>query len=272
MGSNPDERARLDALARYAIVDTPPEDAFDRITGLAARLLDAPVAMMSFVDADRVWFKSTHGADVTEIPRSHGMCSVTITRDHPYLVSDLTADPKWSRSSLVTRDPGARSYVGAPLTTADGHRLGGIFVLDDRTRQPTPQELATLEDLASITMHQLDLRLAALGESPESGGANAQATTEGPVAWEDPPERKVRAAEEWEPLLRHVAQRVGHWAKLRHYDGETSAYRAAAQLRKRDDLPPGHWEFLARRDSAGGSNLFARVSGTRPDSRETRSP
>lgn len=83
------------------------------------------------------------------------------------------------------------------------------------------------------------------------------------VAWEDPPERKAKPSEEWTPLLNQVARRVGHWAKLRHYDGETSAYRAAAQLRKRDDLPPGHWEFLARRDSDGGSNLFARVTGAK---------
>ena len=255
------EQARLDALARYAILDTPPEEAFDRITALTARLMAAQVAMMSFVDADRVWVKSTHGADLTEITREQSMCSMTITRRDPYLVRDLTVDPKWRDSPLVTSELEVRFYAGAPLTTADGHNVGTLCALDPAPREATADELQTLKDLASIAMNQLELRVSALSDDPQTGGRDDDGAVDGPVAWEDPPERKVKPSEEWAPLLNHVAQRVGHWAKLRHYDGETSAYRAAAQLRRRDDLPPGHWEFLARRDSEGGSNLFARVTG-----------
>ena len=247
------EEARIAAVARYSVLDTEREEAFDHITALAARLLDAPISLMSIVDSDRIWVKSSHGVDVKELTRTKGMCSATILSDQPYLVTDAAAHPEWRDSPLVAKE-GVRFYAGAPLRTPDGHALGGLSVADRKPRQATADELATLEDLASLAMHQLELRLSARPPAAESPG----------VSWEDPPQSKVRAAEDWAPLLAHIAQRPGHWAKLRHYDGETSAYRAAAQLRKRDDLPKGHWEFLARRAADGGSDLFARVSAESP--------
>ena len=264
-GLKPDnEQARLAAVARYAILDTGREEVFDRLTALTARLLATTGAMMSFVDADRVWVKSALGVDVRELPREHSMCSVTITREEPYLVTDASADPRWKESPLVAGDFGLRFYAGAPLRTADGFNLGGLCVVDSKPRQATSAELETLEDLASIAMHQLDLRLAALGEPAPVEEASDT------ISWEDPPQRKVRPPEEWGPLLAQVSQRPGHWAKLRHYTGETSAYRAAAQLRERDDLPRGHWEFLARRAPEGGSDLFARVSAAEPKDKKRK--
>ncbi|HUR50275.1 MAG TPA: GAF domain-containing protein [Acidimicrobiales bacterium] len=247
------EEARLAAVRRYGILDTESEEVFDRLTALAARLMDAPISMMSIVDSDRVWVKSRQGTDVEVVERAHGICSGTILTDEPYVISDATVDERWQAIPLVT-DGGLRFYAGAPLRTADGYALGALMVADVKPRDATAKELETLQDLASVAMHQLDLRLAALG--------NPTATDEVPdaISWEDPPQRKVRPPEEWAPLLAQVLQRPGHWAKLRHYSGETSAYRAAAQLRDRDDLPEGHWEFLARRSPEGGSDLFARVS------------
>lgn len=257
------ERARLAAVLRYGILDTEREEVFDRLTALASRLMDAPIAMMSIVNSDRVWVKSRQGTDLETIDREDGMCSLTILTDKPYVIADLSTDERWRESPLVT-EGGLRFYAGAPLRTADGHALGALSVADLKPRQTTPQELETLEDLASIAMHQLDLRLAARGEDPAPDEAPDS------VSWEDPPQRKVRPAEEWAPLLAQVSQRPGHWAKLRHYSGETSAYRAAAQLRDRDDLPEGHWEFLARRSPEGGSDLFARVSAAEARDRRRR--
>ena len=258
------EQARLAAVARYGILDTEREEAFDRLTALTARLLDAPGAMMSFVDAERVWVKSALGVEVTEVRRDQSPCAVTIMNDKPFLVPDASADPQWKDSPLVT-DAGLRFYAGAPLKTSDGFNLGGLCVVATEPRHATDAELRTLEDLASIAVHQLDLRLAALGEA-----APAEETSE-TISWEDPPQRKVRPPEEWGPLLAQVSQRPGHWAKLRHYSGETSAYRAASQLRERDDLPQGHWEFLARRSPEGGSDLFARVSAAEAKDRKRKS-
>ena len=258
------EEARLAAVARYGILDTGHEEVFDRLTALTARLLDAPGAMMSFVDAERVWIKSAKGVELREVSRRDSPCAMTIMRDEPYLVPDAAADPQWKDSPLVAGDFGLRFYAGAQLRTSDGFNLGGLCVIDQQPREATSAELQTLEDLASIAMHQLDLRLAALGELP-----GVEEPSEA-ISWEDPPQRKVRPPEEWAPLLAQVSQRPGHWAKLRHYTGETSAYRAAAQLRDRDDLPEGHWEFLARRSPEGGSDLFARVSAAEARDRKRR--
>lgn len=254
------EAARLAAVARYGILDTDREEAFDRLTALTARLLDAPAAMMSIVDSERVWVKSALGLELQEVPRHEAMCAMTILQDRPYQVADASADPRWKDTPLVAGEAGIRFYAAAQLRTSDGFNLGGLCVIDQRPRKATPQELETLEDLASLAMHQLDLRLAALGESESKAPAEE-------ISWEDPPQRKVRPPEEWAPLLDQVAQRPGHWAKLRHYDGETSAYRAAAQLRERTDLPEGHWEFLARRSPEGGSDLFSRLSASKPTDR-----
>lgn len=247
------EEARLAAVRRYEILDTAQEEVFDRLTALAARLIDAPIALLSIVDSDRVWVKSRLGTDVRAVARDQGLCAQAILEAGPYVVADAAADEQWRDSPLVT-DEGLRFYAGAALRTKDGLALGALAVGGLKPRQATPQELETLEDLASIAMHQLDLRLATLADAPAADEVPDS------VSWEDPPQRKVRPAEEWEPLLAQVAQRPGHWAKLRHYSGETSAYRAAAQLRDRDDLPDGHWEFLARRSPEGGSDLFARIS------------
>ena len=261
MGAIPtDEEARLAAVARYEILDTEREEVFDRLTALTARLLNAPKAMMSIVDESRIWLKSAQGVDLAELPRGQMMCEQTISQDTPYAVNDASEDPRW-RTSPAVEKMGVRFYAGAPLKTSDGHRLGGLCVIDSQPRRATPKELETLEDLASLAMNQLDLRLAALGESRSDAEEAPLAEV---ISWEDPPQRKVRPPEEWAPLLAHVAQRPGHWAKLRHYEGETSAYRAAAQLRERDDLPAGHWEFLARRSSGGGSDLFARLTAAQP--------
>lgn len=259
-----DEPARVAAVARYGILDTEPEEAFDRLTALTARLLDAPGAMMSFVDSDRVWVKSAQGLSIREVRREHSPCAMTIMQDEPYLVPDASVDPHWKDSPLVAGEMRLRFYAGAPLKTADGFNLGGLCVVASEPRHVTAAELRTLEDLASIAVHQLDLRVAALGETAPVEEAPET------ISWENPPQRKVRPPEEWGPLLSQVSQRPGHWAKLRHYSGETSAYRAAAQLRERDDLPPGHWEFLARRSPEGGSDLFARVSAPDPKDRKRK--
>lgn len=257
------EEARLAAVRRYGILDTAEEEVFDRLTALAARLIDTPIALLSIVDSDRVWVKSRLGTDIEAVERGQGLCSRAILEAEPYVVADAAADEQWRDSPLVANE-GLRFYAAAPLRTQDGLALGALAVGGLEPRVVTPQELVTLEDLASIAMHQLDLRLAALGDAP------APDEVPDTISWEDPPQRKVRPPEEWAPLLAQVSQRPGHWAKLRHYSGETSAYRAAAQLRDRDDLPEGHWEFLARRSPEGGSDLFARVSAADAADRKRR--
>ena len=151
----------MDAVRRYDVLDTPPDGAFDRITAIAARLFDVPIAIVSIVDEDRIWFKSHHGLDTDEIGIDPGLCSSAIMHEAPWIVEDALVDPRTLANPLVAGDFGLRFYAGAPLRTHDGHRLGTLCVLGFEPRAVTANEAATLEDLAAVVMDELELRLAA---------------------------------------------------------------------------------------------------------------
>ncbi|MGR8010501.1 PP2C family protein-serine/threonine phosphatase [Streptomyces hypolithicus] len=161
---HPDEAGRIAAVRRYDILDTPPDGAFDRVAAMAARLLDVPVASVTIVDSDRIWFKTAHGLEgVSEIGRDLGLCASAILRDDALVISDALADPVACSNPLVAGPMGVRFYAAAPITTADGHRLGTVNVLDTRPRLISAADTATLADLAAIVMDELELRLSALG-------------------------------------------------------------------------------------------------------------
>jgi two-component sensor histidine kinase len=158
---SPDEAQRLAAVQRYDILDTPPDGAFDRVTRIAARLFSVPISIVSIVDEDRIWFKSHHGLDVKEIPRSPGLCASAILDNRPWILSDAKADPRSRTNPLVAGDFGLRFYAGVPLRTHDGHNLGTLCVIDREPRAITDDQLAQLTDLAAIVMDELELRLSA---------------------------------------------------------------------------------------------------------------
>ena len=156
-----DEEGRLAAIRRYDILDTPPDGTFDRITALAARLFGVPIAIVSIVDSDRIWFKSHHGLDVDQIDREPGLCASAILHDGPWLVEDAAVDPRTLANPLVAGDFGLRFYAGVPLRTGDGYSLGTLCVIDRERREATEAELATLADLAAVVVDELELRLSA---------------------------------------------------------------------------------------------------------------
>jgi len=164
MEITPDEPERLAAVRRYAILDTPPDGAFDRVCALASRFFDVPFASVTIVDEERIWFKASVGLDATEIPRSPGLCGSAILRSEPYLITDCTADPRSAGNPLVEGELGVRFYAAAPIVTSDGHRLGTVNVIDTKPRATTDEELQTLHELAAIVMDELELRLSAIRE------------------------------------------------------------------------------------------------------------
>ena len=160
----PDEESRIDAVRRYDILDTPPDGAFDRITALAARLFDVPIAIVSVVDTDRIWFKSRHGLpDVSEIDRVPGLCASAILQNGPWIVDDAATDVRTLANPLVAGDFGLRFYAGVPLTTSDGFNLGTLCVIDFEPRMVTTSDVANLVDLAALVMDELELRLVTRG-------------------------------------------------------------------------------------------------------------
>ena len=161
-GEIPDELERLEALRYYQVLDSDSEPAFDRITALAAKLLRSPIALISFVDERRQWFKSAHGIDVKQTPRQGGFCAAAITCQTPTVVSDARSSAQFARHPMVVGPPGIRLYAGAPLTTVDGHNLGTICVMDTKPRDLSDEEVAVLADLAGLVMDQLDQRMSRL--------------------------------------------------------------------------------------------------------------
>ena len=155
---------RLAAVRRYDILDSPPDGAFDRICALAARIFDVPIATVTIVDEDRIWFKACAGLDVVQIPRVPGLCASAIMQDDTYVISNALTDPRVASNELVHGEMGVRFYAAAPITTSDGHRLGTVNVIDGKSRVVTEAEMHTLRDLAAIVMDELELRLAAMRE------------------------------------------------------------------------------------------------------------
>jgi diguanylate cyclase (GGDEF)-like protein len=153
------ERVRLEALARYDIVDTPPEEAFDRITRLLRRMFNVPIAIVSFIDAHRQWYKSCLGMDVGEIPRDQTICQYLIDEGRLLVVPDTRLDPRFANLPSVVGDPGVRFYAGLPLKNADGQVIGSLCVIDYQARTFDQAQVDALTEFAEIAMDELELRL-----------------------------------------------------------------------------------------------------------------
>jgi diguanylate cyclase (GGDEF)-like protein len=149
------ESERLRSLHALDILDTPPEERFDRLTRVARRLFDAPIALMSLVDADRQWFKSRPGLDFPETPRDHSFCAHAILGEGVFIVRDALEDERFSDSPLVHTFPEIRFYAGYPVKGPDGHALGTLCVIDHEPRDVNQEDLDALRDLAGLAEQEL---------------------------------------------------------------------------------------------------------------------
>ena len=151
----PDEEQRRRALYRLALLDTPAEERFDRITRTAARLFDVPIALVSLVDTNRQWFKSCLGLAARETPRGISFCGHAILRDEVLQIPDASLDPRFADNPLVTGEPFVRFYAGQPLKSPDGHRVGTLCLIDRRPRHLGEVDLRSLVDLAAWAEDEL---------------------------------------------------------------------------------------------------------------------
>jgi PAS domain S-box-containing protein len=157
----PNESGRLNALQRYQILDTPPDGAFDHLTAVAANLFRVPIAIVSLVDHDRIWFKSHHGLDACEMGREPGLCASAIFSSDVYHVRDAITDVRTLSNPLAAGKFGLRFYAAAPLRTHDGFNLGTFCIMDRKPRELASFEMEMLTKLAALVMDQMELRLAA---------------------------------------------------------------------------------------------------------------
>jgi PAS domain S-box-containing protein len=151
-----DEAERIAELHALGILDSPPEERFDRITRTAQRLFDVPIALVSLVDAKRQWFKSCIGLGVPETDRSISFCAHALLRDEPLVIADAQADERFADNPLVTGDPFIRFYAGQPLRTQRGRKLGTLCVIDRRPRTLGTADLQALRDLGAWAEMELN--------------------------------------------------------------------------------------------------------------------
>jgi diguanylate cyclase (GGDEF)-like protein len=155
-----DQQLRLAAIRHLDILDTPPDGAFDRLTQLAGRVFKVPIAIVTVVDADRIWFKSKLGLDVDEVPLSPGLCASCIMQDDVMVLHDAKRDVLALTNPLVAGEFGLRFYAGAPLKTSDGVNIGTFCLIDRTPRDFGEEERASLSDFAAIVMDAMEHRLA----------------------------------------------------------------------------------------------------------------
>ena len=154
----PNENARLAALNELALLDTPNEPVFDRITRLVTVLLGVPQSTITLIDSDRQWFKSQVGINISETPLDVAFCAYTVLEAAPLVVKDTLQDERFATNPFVTRPDGIRFYAGIPLKNSQGLVLGSLCAMDTRPRQLTPQEQAAMQDLADIVIGEIHLR------------------------------------------------------------------------------------------------------------------
>jgi diguanylate cyclase (GGDEF)-like protein/PAS domain S-box-containing protein len=157
----PNEEARVALLHRLNLLDTPPEETFDRVTRLASIVAGTPIALVSLIDHDRQWFKSRVGVEAQQTARDIAFCPHAMLGTDLFVVPDAENDPRFRNNPLVTQSPHIRFYAGMPLRSSQGHALGTLCVIDTEARVLTPAQENALRDLAAIVRRELLQREAA---------------------------------------------------------------------------------------------------------------
>ena len=160
-----DEQVRLETLRSLNILDTSPEERFDRLTRMAKRLFEVPIALVSLVDEDRQWFKSCVGLSVNETPRDISFCGHAILDNDIFIIPNAKEDERFADNPLVLGEPHIRFYAGCPLKALNGQKLGTLCIIDQKPRNFDLDDLEALKDLASMVERELvAFQLATLDE------------------------------------------------------------------------------------------------------------
>jgi PAS domain S-box-containing protein len=215
------EGERLEALQEFGILDTLPEQGYEDVTELAALICGTPISLISLVDRDRQWFKSTLGLGATETPRSQSFCAHTIGDAKMLIVEDAKSDARFRDNPLVLGDPNIRFYAGAPIVEKNGHVLGTVCVIDTEPRVLSQKQISALEALARQVMTLLEQRktIARMEAAIEESSAADRLLRES--------ERGLQTLVDSLPTLAWVANGDGWitWYNRRWYEytGKTSA-------------------------------------------------
>jgi excisionase family DNA binding protein len=152
------ELARLQAVARTNLVNSPQQEEFDEIVALAASVAKAPIALITLLTAKQQWFKARYGLSIQETPRDYAFCNYTIAQPDGLIVEDATEDARFRANPLVTGDPGIRFYAGASIIDYEGYPLGALCVIDRTPRALKAPQMAMLRTLAALVSDRINLQ------------------------------------------------------------------------------------------------------------------
>ena len=153
----PNEADRVAALHELNLLDTPPEERFDRLTRIASKLFNVPIALISMVDTDRQWFKSSQGLELKETPRDISICGHAIVQDEPFVIENALEDIRFADNPLVIGEPKIRFYAGHPLHGRNDNLIGTLCIVDTAPRSFDESDQKALQDLARIVDTELSL-------------------------------------------------------------------------------------------------------------------
>ncbi len=267
--SSEEESARLAALRSYCVLDTGREARFDDLTCLAASICETPLSLVSLVDYDRLFFKSSYGIDIREIPRE-GFCDYAIRQRGIFEVPDTLQDPRFARHPLVVDPPHVRFYAGAPLVTPDNLALGTLCVIDFVPRTLQPKQAEKLRILARQVMSQLDLNRQAMRD-PLTGLYNRR-------QMEESLHREILRARRPGASVGLMAIDVDHFKRINdtlgHEAGDTALHGIAGEIARcvrEEDVAcrAGGEEFVFILPGAGEAALRQRAEAVRRVIEET---
>ena len=160
-----DESKRLETLRSLKLLDTAPEERFDRLTRLAKRLFEVPICLVSIIDANRQWFKSAQGLEAPETHRDISFCGHAILEDKLFIIPNTLEDERFADNPLVLEDPNIRFYAGHPLKVMNGSKMGTLCIIDKEPREFSDEDYGLLKDLAAMAEQEIEaVQLASLDE------------------------------------------------------------------------------------------------------------
>lgn len=152
-----DEETRLHSLRELKLLDTEPEDRFDRVVRLAASIFKVPIAYIALVDRDRQWFKAQTGMCATQTTREVSFCGHAILEDSALVIPDARQDARFAGNPLVTGEPFVRFYAGQPVRAPDGSKVGTLCLVDHEPRELAENEFKVLQQLGDLVEHEFGL-------------------------------------------------------------------------------------------------------------------
>lgn len=249
-----DEQARIAALHRLDILDTPVQEPFEKIVALIRTVLSVPIATVTLVDADRQWFKARRGLDVSETERSISFCTHTIQRRDPLVVEDTHRDPRFAASPLVTGPPHLRAYAGIPLPTPEGYNVGALCAMDTKVRAFSDADIVILQNFANIVCDEMELR--AIAQLDHLTGA---LTRRGFV---DQAEREIARARRDERSSMLVMIDVDHFKSVNDRHGHVAGDQVLRQIAEIAKMQVREGDIFGR---LGGEEFALLLPETGPD-------